>query len=340
MKVCYLNTNDCKMYGGMSMTYYCTLFDSNFLTRGLAMYNSLVRSGSAFKLFIFPFDDIALHILNKLHLDSVEIISLEDFETEKLREVKKTRSKGEYCWTCTPFIIGYIMDKFPLIDFITYIDADLYFFGNPEDLLLEFRNSNADVLLTEHRYTPEYDQSETSGIYCVQFMSFRNNDNGMNVVKWWQEKCADWCFARFEDNKFGDQKYLDDWLERFGGVYVLQHIGGGVAPWNIQQYKCTQGPCIDDIEVVFYHFHALQWLENDRFDLGRYRLSADVKRYIYYPYIEELKRCLDIVRNCYLKTFDKGIINNENNDNIWSFIKKLRSKIGRKKRGTYNVIQK
>ena len=113
------------------------------------------------------------------------------------------------------------------------------FFASPQILLDEMDESES-VLITPHRYTPQYDQSEKTGIYCVQFVYFRNNQQGRKVLTWWRKACLEWCYNRFEDGRFGDQKYLDDWPERFEGVHVLQHLGGGVAPWNMQQYRFEQ----------------------------------------------------------------------------------------------------
>ena len=117
------------------------------------------------------------------------------------------------------------------------------------------------VLITEHRYTKEYDQSRTSGIYCVQFMTFKNDKNGMEALNWWRNACIEWCYSRFENGKFGDQKYLDDWLNRFKGVHSLKNLGGGVAPWNIQQYDLSK----KEFELIFYHFHGFKILENHKF---------------------------------------------------------------------------
>jgi hypothetical protein len=99
---------------------------------------------------------------------------------------------------------------------------------------------DASVLITDHRYAPEYDQSKGSGKYCVQFICFKNDDNGMKALKWWRDACIDWCFSRIKDGKFGDQKYLDDWTTQYSGVHELQHLGGGVAPWNVRQYLFDQ----------------------------------------------------------------------------------------------------
>ena len=93
------------------MYNYCTLFDSNYLTRGLAMYKSLKEHCDAFHLYIFPFDNKCSDILKKLNLEKATIISLEDFEDDALLEVKSSRSRAEYCWTCTSSAILYILEK-------------------------------------------------------------------------------------------------------------------------------------------------------------------------------------------------------------------------------------
>jgi hypothetical protein len=274
------------------MLNFCTLFDSYYLSRGLTMYESLRKNCSSFHLYIFTFDKKSESILKSLNLQATTIIALEDFENERLLAIKGSRSKAEYCWTCTPSTIHYCIQNFNL-DHCTYIDADLYFFADPITLVNELGKDS--VLLTEHRYTKSYDQSKTSGIYCVQFMTFRNTTEGVAALTWWLDRCIEWCFDRFEDGKFGDQKYLDDWTTRFSGVHVLQHPGGGLAPWNIQQYAVLNRNndfFVEDKKtkkeypVIFYHFHAVKFLQTS-VDMGTYRLSEGVKK-LYSFYIQKI----------------------------------------------------
>ena len=62
------------------MNYYCTLFDSFYLSRGLVMYESLKREAIDFHLYIFLFDEESYKILTNLKLEFVTIISLHEFE--------------------------------------------------------------------------------------------------------------------------------------------------------------------------------------------------------------------------------------------------------------------
>lgn len=320
------------------MNHYCTLFDSNYLTRGLALYRSLVETEADFMLYIFAFDALAEDILRTLQLPYVKIVSMREFEDERLLAVKGTRSEGEYCWTCSSFSILYVLQHFSVPE-VTYLDSDLYFFHEPQILLDEFHDSGKDVLITRHRYTPEYDQSSTSGVYCVQFMTFRNTPQGLHVLNWWCDRCAEWCYARFEDGKFGDQKYLDDWLTRFDGrVHELQHLGGGVAPWNVQQYRLAAGPTVDGVPVVFYHFHGLQWLNPHTFDLSQYRLPKTTIRYIYNPYLDALQNALAFIRTSYGQSFAKGFTPPPKG--ILAMLRGCKTWFWRKREGCYHVVRR
>lgn len=273
---------------------FCTLFNSAYLSRGIALYESLLKNTPDFHLYIFAFDNQAYEILVQLGLQKATIISLNEFEHDKLLRVKQDRSLGEYCWTCTSSTILYCLNRFSL-DHCTYLDADLYFFSSPEPLIKEVGENS--VLITEHRYTPEYNQSEISGKYCVQFMFFKNDERGKACLEWWVDECIKWCYAKPEDGKFGDQKYLDDWLNRFEGVHELQHLGGGVAPWNVQQYdlfldngRLKGKEILSDrtFEIVFYHFHKLTYLQDGMVDFGDYKLRDQELNLLYKPYLKHL----------------------------------------------------
>ncbi len=278
------------------MHYFCTLFDFNYLLRGLAMYESLRSQCKNFHLYIFAFDQNAFEILSGLKLNNVTVISLDEFEDERLLQIKPSRSKVEYYWTCTSSTILFCLKNYNL-EQVTYIDSDIFFYSSPVPLLEEMENSS--ILITEHKYTPIYDQTKRSGKYCVQFMSFRNNDEGMNALQWWRNACIDWCYAKVVQNKFGDQKYLDDWKKRFSGVHVCDNLGCGIAPWNIQQYKIeetkdnglilTETRTNDSAKLVFYHFHGIRILSDVRIELSAYKIEDDIIRLLYIPYLLKLK---------------------------------------------------
>ena len=279
------------------MLTFCTLFNSIYLSRGLAMYNSLERCCSDFHLFVFAFDDKSLEYLKSLNLKYTTIISLQEFEDEELLSVKQTRSVGEYFWTCTSSALLYILKNYD-VDHCTYIDSDLYFFSSPQVLYDELGDDS--ILITPHHYTKKYDQSKKTGIYCVQYMTFKNDEKGLTALTWWRNACIEWCFSRFEDGRFGDQKYLDDWSERFEGVYVCENLGAGVAPWNMQQYEFAKDNDIitgtefatgNKFEIIFVHFHSLFFVSPTFFSpRPYYKRNKSVISLLFNPYAKEICR--------------------------------------------------
>ncbi len=276
---------------------FVTLFNSRYLSRGLALYESLKNVMTDFMLYIIAFDDMAYYKLNQLCLDNVELISLSEFEDADLLKAKSNRTEQEYCWTCSSKSILYILDKYHL-ERCTYIDADIFFFSTPLVLLEEMGQNS--VMITGHRYSDYCDQAEVSGKYCVQFVTFKNNPQGMQVLQWWVDQCLEWCFARVENSRFGDQKYLDQFPVKFQGVHELKNPGGGVAPWNVDQYTflkpdkkiyMTRKGYNDNTPLVFFHFHSLCFFDKDVVKLcsSMYRIPDTAIAYIYKEYIKTME---------------------------------------------------
>src|SRR6185437_3291177 len=284
------------------MLNFCTLFNTAYLAKGIALYSSLEKACPQFHLYIFAFDQTAFKILTEKNFSNATIIPLNDFENEDLLKIKKERSVAEYCWTCTPFTIKYCLEKFDL-DHCTYLDADTYFYDDPAVLINEMGQNS--VLITPHNYHDRYDQSASAGIYCVQFTCFKNNAEGLKVLAWWAQACIKWCYARYEDGKMGDQKYLDSWPYMFDGVYICRNAGAGLAPWNLLNYKFGHKDgriTVNNGPLIFYHFHDLKYLSDNSWYLGGYEIPEEILADIYKPYLRAL-----IAIDAELKTRYQGI---------------------------------
>lgn len=268
---------------GRLMEHFVTLFDGRFVPQGLALHASLQRHSSSYTLWILCADEGAFSILSRLRLPNVRLLRVDDVETPELLAVKPTRSRGEYFWTLTPFAPRFVFEADPNVQRVTYLDADLWFLRDPALILREFEESGKQVLITDHAYSPELDRTAESGRFCVQFLTVTRS-GGEVVRKWWEERCIEWCYARAEDGKFGDQKYLDDWPERFESlVHVLADKELALAPWNAARMPYGN--------AAFYHFHGLRIISN-RFvslGLGRCVVPMPVIRHIYRPYLRELR---------------------------------------------------
>jgi hypothetical protein len=272
------------------MENYVTLFDSFFLPQGIALHISMERHIKDYTLWVLCVDDPVHEVLTKLNLPNVRLLHLSKLETTELLSVKPTRSNGEYCWTLTPFAPRFVFEADATLKRVTYIDADLWFRKNPAPIFREFDMSGKYVLITDHAYAPEYDQSATSGQYCVQFMTF-TREGGEPVRKWWEKRCLEWCYARFEDGKYGDQKYLDNWPEMFGDyVHVLNDKELVLAPWSAFRFPYSNSIC--------WHFHGLRLrIKKNIFEIyiGNYPIPKTTINNVYLKYNSDIKAAIIIL---------------------------------------------
>ncbi len=255
--------------GNAIMTrYFCTLFDSTYLVKGLAMLRSLKCHCPSAHVYILCMDQMTQDIITDLVLPDITCISLIDLEDETLLAVKQKRSVAEYCWTLSPCLPWYVLYNFYEVQSITYIDADLFFYSSVEPLFEEI--GEASIAVIEHRFTPRLKHLEINGRFCVEWVSFQRDEEGMACLKLWRDQCIEWCYYRLEDEKMGDQKYLDKWPELYTSLHIITHNGAGIAPWNYSQYQFSANIdgtiIINDVPLIFYHFHQFQLLNNGGFD--------------------------------------------------------------------------
>lgn len=283
------------------MVNFCTLFDINYIERGLVLYDSLKILDVDFRLYIVAFDDITYETLNNLNLEKAVVVRVEDIENDTLLEAKKKRSKRAYCWTCSAWSILYFIKTYDL-EYCTYIDADEYYYADPTPLIHEFIKSGKSVGIISHhygerKYAKRMEQS--SGKYCVQFNTFKNDEKGMKVLEEWCVDCANCCEEYSDGKNFGDQKYVEEWPQKYDCIYEYAELGAGVAPWNIYRYRLTtnDGFIYDRVtkseaKLYFVHFHNLLILDKYA-DINVYtrygRHDKMLVNTMYREYLEKIK---------------------------------------------------
>jgi GT2 family glycosyltransferase/Flp pilus assembly protein TadD/predicted O-methyltransferase YrrM len=251
------------------MRHYCTYFDRKYLTRGLALIESLRRTETTdWEIFVVCMDEMTRIVLRALALPNVQLIPAHEIELrdKELLAVKPTRTLVEYYWTMTPTVILRILEWNRAVDQLTYLDADLFFFSSPQPMFDELGSRS--ILIHEHRFSSAQTQlGAGNGKYNVGLLAFNRTATSFEALRWWRERCLEWCFARTENGKMGDQMYLNDWPDRFNDVAVLVHYGGGLGPWNHDQYRFRKDsnnlPWVNDVPVIFYHFHSFTQVTAD-----------------------------------------------------------------------------
>lgn len=277
---------------------FVTLFNRFYLTRGIALIESLLNQDPQFRFSILAMDEETERTVKSRFSDNlIHVFNLNQIMTKELEAARKNRSFREFCWTLASSFTWHIYER-STEEKLTYVDADCYFFHHPK-MALPKENFNAtrsphwfsQRLLTKTEIT-------RNGLYCVQFLTFSKNPQGRQILDEWRKNCLDWCYDLLEEGKFGDQKYLDEWDTRYEGVVDLRHRGAGTAPWNLEDFQLDPGPTLilknESVPVIFHHFHKLRIDPDFRMDPGEgFFYPPSAIQYIYKPYLLHLKTISD-----------------------------------------------
>lgn len=300
---------------------FCAYFDHRYFDRGLAMYESLMRHAPDARLFVLCLSPECHAALTRLALPGLVPVRLADFEAgnHELADAKANRSLVEYYFTLTPCWLDWLLQTQPDIKSLTYVDGDLYFFSSPEPVFASFEGYSS--LIIAHRFPPGREYMAAYGIYNVGWLTFRRDADGLACLRWWRDRCLEWCYDRLENDRFADQKYLDRFAELFGGVLVLDHPGANLAPWNLGTHALRERDgaiLVDGRPLIFFHFQNFKriagpvWRTLHRENLvPRHPFLA---RLLYRPYISALSRAralgkgvgLDMHQPTLARSFSRG----------------------------------
>lgn len=278
------------------MHYFCTYFDINYLPRGLCLLDSLDRHCSDFNLTVLCLDNKSFQVMQSLNHASLSLVSLVELESAEpeLLSVKESRNRLEYFYTCGPAFIKHAMNRGPNIDLITYLDADLYFYNSPQPLFDAFDGYSVGVV---GHHLPQFRRKIKTGLFNVGWISFRRDLDGITCLERWRNQCIEWCFERYEDGKYCDQLYLDEWPKLYAGFYEFIHHGANVASWNVKDYRFSlRGGTVfvDDDPLIFYHFHGFKKIARNVYNTNLFLSlrppDSILKRWVFIEYIHKLEK--------------------------------------------------
>ncbi|MGF1534212.1 MAG: hypothetical protein ACFCUI_10950 [Bernardetiaceae bacterium] len=246
--------------------YFVTYFDKNYLSKGLALWQSLTEQQADFCLFVLALDDFVVDFFaehSSTFGTSVRVFPLIALENHDpaLAATKSNRSRVEYYFTITPCVLRFVLDRYPEVDMITYLDADVYFFASPERIFSQMGEKS--VIIVPHHFSEKNQHLARYGTYNVVFNTFRRHPEGERVLDWWRERCLEWCYDRLEDenDRFADQRYLDRFPSLSDSVFICTDKGANLAAFNIDNSQITQKNgqfYADQYPLIFYHFHYLR----------------------------------------------------------------------------------
>lgn len=240
--------------------------------------------------------DIHTHeYLKNSNKPNIKLYLIEDLEKEinGLKAAKENRNKVEYFFTCSPAVCKYVLLKNPKISSITYLDSDLYFFSSPSIIFDEIGDHS--IAIIEHRFHWITKRQIKYGKFNVGWVTFKNDIEGNKCLDDWLRDCLDWCYQKVEEERFGDQKYLDKWPSMYKNLKIVQNIGANVAIWNVKNYRWSlknNRVYVNNTPLVFYHFANIYQIDNYQFNTNLSRvfmpLQGVIKENVYKVFLKHI----------------------------------------------------
>ena len=241
-----------------------TICSNNYFAQAIVLGKSLAASNPQCTFYVCVADckvrDVDYStVQNVLFVDELLIPTFE--------QMVQKYSIVELNTAIKPYMFSYLFQKEYDCDMVTYLDPDIYVYKSLE--LIESLIKDYNFILTPHTTSPypldgnipnEEDILNT-GMYNLGYISIKNNVEGQNMVRWWEERLRDKADIDFNAGHFTDQIWINFVPLYFSKVCIFRNLGYNVAYWNLHERNIVS--CDDNIFIqkeqeihplVFFHF--------------------------------------------------------------------------------------
>jgi hypothetical protein len=227
--------------------YICTISDDHYLSRGLALIESLKKYNDDVHVFYLCINDKCFNNVKNTKIDGVEFIHVKDIIKNDSRFLNIIPSREatavgsvteisqdliELAYKMSSYFPKYCLDVYD-IDHVIYMDADIYFYKSLDTIYSDVGDKSFGIV--EHRIP-----YSGCGKYNVGVIYNKNNKTAKSILDFWSYCVLD------PNNPFaekfgtcGDQKYLELIYTLYGSdnIAIIGDSTGHLAPWNIPHHR-------------------------------------------------------------------------------------------------------
>ena len=240
-----------------------TICSLNYLAQAMALANSLYLHCQNWKFFVCIVDAAADNRLLKFP-ENTTIINVSDLSNTDINSMYDRYNIIELCTATKPFFAKYIFEKYLEIDFLHYIDPDIFVYHNLEILNEPLLKYSASV--TPHHLSPipldgEFPQENLAlnhGIYNLGYLGLKRSAETTKLLDWWRTRMILNCKIDLANGYFVDQIYFNYINIYFNDIHIQNHPGCNVAFWNFHERTVISSKHVlfekEMWPLLFFHF--------------------------------------------------------------------------------------
>jgi hypothetical protein len=231
---------------------------ANYLPRALKLAETFLAHNPGYQVFTGLTDRLAPdHPLaataERLNITTVEELADPDFD-----KLWQYYNVYELANAVKPLFAAHILQKFPSLTCLIYLDVDVHVFGSFAEM--EAKVAEHGIVLTpytlapmprltpidqvEHGFSVAQDFEERLMLYTGVFnggcWAIDGSPESRRFISWWKERAKHQGFGGHRLGLFTEQKWLNLVPLFFPSAHLLRHLGYNMAPWNLHERTLSQ----------------------------------------------------------------------------------------------------